>query len=219
MRDNSTELVFILDKSGSMAGIADDTIGGFNANLKKQQGDEGEAYVTTALFNDRYELLHDRKPIREVRPITDREYEAGGMTALLDAIGKTIALMVQVQKKAGAKKRSDKVLFVIITDGMENASREYSLKKVREMVSFQQEKYGWEFLFLGANIDAVETAMDLGIRKDRAVDFCPDAAGMNLNYEAIYSVSKCMKSSGRIDENWKKEIAKDYESRGGGKKR
>ena len=158
MKKNLTELVFILDKSGSMAGLERDTIGGFNAMLDKQKAQAGECRITTVLFDHRYELLHDRTDIRAVRPITAREYRVGGSTALLDALGKTIHKIATAQKNTSEPFRAKRVMFVIITDGEENASREYAAKEVKEAIRRQKSRYGWEFIFLGANIDAVETA-------------------------------------------------------------
>ena len=217
MRNNSTELVFILDRSGSMAGLESDTIGGFNYNLEKQQKVEGEANVTTVLFDDRYELLHDRQPIREVSPLTSEDYQARGTTALLDAMGRTIEKMIQVQKKTKPEHKADKVLFVIITDGMENASREYTGRRVQEMVRRQQEKYGWEFIFLGANIDSIATASKLGFRPDRVADFQPDARGMQINYNEIEKVVDGYRKSGRIKEDWNCHISEDFRNRSGRK--
>ena len=156
----ATELVFILDKSGSMAGLESDTIGGFNAMLQKQKALPGACRITTVLFDNRYELLHDRIDIRAVSPVTEREYQVGGSTALLDAIGRTIQKLAGVQRNTAEEYRADKVMFVIITDGAENSSREYSSQRVKAMIEHEKEKYGWEFVFLGANIDAVETAGD-----------------------------------------------------------
>lgn len=181
MKTNKTELVFILDKSGSMAGLESDTIGGYNAMLKKQQEDPGEAIVTTVLFDDQYELLHDRISIKGIRPITEKEYFVGGCTALLDAIGKTIHKIGNVQRHTDEDQRADKVLFVITTDGMENASREYTYEKIKKMIEGQKAKYDWEFIFLGANIDAVSTAARFGISADRAANYNADGEGTRLN--------------------------------------
>ena len=161
-----TELVFILDKSGSMHGLEQDTIGGFNSMLQKQKELDGECRITTVLFDNRYELLHDRIDIRAVSPMTEKEYQVGGTTALLDAIGRTVQKLVSVQKNTAKEYRADRVLFVIITDGQENASQEYSSDKVKGLIQLEKEKYGWEFVFLGANIDAVETAGRLGISRE-----------------------------------------------------
>ena len=214
MKTGITELVFILDKSGSMAGLEDDTIGGFNALLKKQQEESGEAVVTTVLFDDTYELLHDRINIKGIKPITDKEYYVGGSTALLDAIGKTIHKIGNVQKNTSEELRADKVMFVITTDGMENASREYSNEKIKQMVERQKEKYGWEFIFLGANIDAIATAQRFGIGKDRAVNFNADEEGTTLNFKVISDTVSNFRVNCCIDENWKDSIEEDQRRRG-----
>ena len=168
MKKGLTELVFIIDRSGSMGGLESDTIGGFNAMLKEQQAVEGEAVVTTVLFDDQYELLHDRIDIKAIAPLTSKDYTVRGYTALLDAVGKTINKIRQVQRHTAEEYRAEKVMFVIITDGYENASREYSAKQVKERIEHQKQKYGWEFVFLGANIDAVETAQHYGIDAQNA---------------------------------------------------
>lgn len=213
LKRNLTELVFILDKSGSMAGLEADTIGGFNAMLMKQQKAEGEAFVTTVLFNHLYELIHDRINVRGISPITKKDYEVGGTTALLDAIGFTIQKMINVQKRTSEDERAEKVLFVITTDGMENASREYTTDKIRKMVQHQKEKYGWEFIFLGANIDAISTAAQFGINKDFAVDYHADDIGTQLNYEAVNEAVTNLRSGKRIDRSWKEGIERDYNRR------
>ena len=213
MKKNVTELVFILDKSGSMAGLEADTIGGFNAMLKKQQKAEGEAFVTTALFDHRFELLHDRINIRGISPLTDKEYEVGGTTALLDAIGFTIQKMVNVQKRTLEDERAEKVLFVITTDGMENASREFTTDKIKKMIRHQKEKFGWEFIFLGANIDAISTAAQFGIEEDFAVEYHADHKGTQLNYEAVNEAVSNLRSGKKIDRSWKEGIERDYNQR------
>ena len=213
LKSNLTELVFILDKSGSMAGLEADTIGGFNAVLMKQQKAEGEAFVTTVLFNHLYELIHDRINVRGISSITKKDYEVGGTTALLDAIGFTIQKMINVQKRTSEGERAEKVLFVITTDGMENASREYTTDKIRKMIQHQKEKYGWEFIFLGANIDAISTAAQFGINKDFAVDYYADDTGMQLNYEAVNEAVTNLRSGKKIDRSWKEGIERDYNRR------
>ena len=213
MKTGITELVFILDKSGSMAGLEGDTIGGFNAMLKKQQEEQGEVIVTTVLFDDNYELLHDRINIKGIKPITSKEYFVGGSTALLDAIGNTIHKIGNVQKNTSEELKADKVMFVITTDGMENASHEYSSEKVKQMVERQKEKYGWEFIFLGANIDAVETAERFGIRRDRAVTYNADEAGTMLNFKVISDTVSEFRV-GCIKEDWKESIEEDRRKRG-----
>jgi uncharacterized protein YegL len=213
MKRNLTELVFILDKSGSMAGLEADTIGGYNAMLKKQQKAEGEAIVTTVLFDHDYELLHDRINVKGISPMTDEDYEVGGTTALLDAIGFTIQKMVNVQKRTSEDERAEKVLFIITTDGMENASREFTTDKIKKMVQHQKEKYGWEFLFLGANIDAVTTAARFGIDEDFAVDYHADNKGTQVNYEAVNEAVSNLRSGKKIDRSWKEGIERDYNRR------
>jgi len=177
MKTNITELVFILDKSGSMSGLESDTIGGYNAMLKKQQEELGEAIVTTVLFDDNYELLHDRINIKGIHSITAKEYFVGGSTALLDAIGKTINKIGNAERHTNEEQRTDKVMLVITTDGMENASSEYNYEKIEKMVERQKEKYGWESIFLGANIDATSTAARFGISSDRAANYSADGVG------------------------------------------
>ena len=180
MKKGLTELVFILDRSGSMAGLESDTIGGFNSMLQKQKKVEGEALVTTVLFDDQYELLHDRTAIGQVEPMTDRQYFVRGSTALLDAIGRTISSMAATQQQMPESLRAEKVIFVITTDGLENASQEYSYDLLRSMIQKQKEAWGWEFLFLGTNMDAVAEAAKFGIVKERAVTYQNDSRGIQL---------------------------------------
>jgi len=208
-----TELVFILDKSGSMAGLEADTIGGYNSMLKKQKKAEGEAFVTTVLFNHHYELLHDRINVKGISPITEKDYEVSGTTALLDSIGFTIQKINNVQKHTSKNERAEKVLFVITTDGMENASREFTADKIKKMVQYQKEKYGWEFMFLGANIDAVSTAAQFGIDEDYAVDYHSDEQGTQLNYQMVSEAVTNLRSGKKIDRSWKEEIERDYSRR------
>lgn len=189
MKKGLTELVFIIDRSGSMGGLESDTIGGFNAMLKEQQAVEGDAVVTTVLFDDKYELLHDRIDIRAVAPLTDKDYTVRGSTALLDALGRTIHKIRVAQKHTAENYRAEKVLFVIITDGQENASREYSADRVKTRIERQKEKYGWEFIFFGANMDAVMEAGKLGIAADRAQNYCADAIGTTTAYTAMSAFS------------------------------
>ena len=218
MKKNSTELVFILDKSGSMSSLEKDTIGGFNSMLEKQKkAADGWCRVTTVLFDDRCTILHDRIDIAEVKPMTDADYCADGMTALLDAVGTAIDRLKGVQKSTAGEDCAGKVLFVIITDGMENSSREYSLRNVRSMIE-EQRKNGWEFVFLGANIDAVETARHFGIGADRAVNYHSDHEGTQLNYEVLSEAVSAVRCSVPLGTNWKKRIDEDYESRKDGRK-
>jgi uncharacterized protein YegL len=213
MKTNGTELVFILDRSGSMSGLEADTIGGYNAMLEKQKNEEGEATVTTVLFNHDIDLLHDRIKIKGIAPITEREYEVGGTTALLDAIGSTIHKIGNVQKRTSEEERAGKVLFVITTDGMENASREYDYGKIKAMIEHQKVKYDWEFIFLGANIDAVATASKFGIQEDYAVTYHADSEGTQVNFQALNEAVTSFRKGQKIDRIWKENIEKDFESR------
>jgi uncharacterized protein YegL len=217
MKKGLTELVFILDRSGSMSGLESDTIGGYNAMLGKQKKEPGEAVITTVLFDDKYELLHDRINLRGIQPITDNEYFVRGSTALLDAVGKTINKIGNAQKHTAEDERAEHVLFVITTDGMENASREFSYEKIRQMIERQKSKYGWEFIFLGANIDAIATAERFGIREDRATNYNADSEGTLLNYDVICETVSCMRASRPISENLKDRIEEDFKKRGGRK--
>lgn len=213
MKNEITELVFILDRSGSMAGLEEDTIGGFNAMLAKQKKEPGYAVVTTVLFDDKYEVLHDRINIKDIRPITDKEYYVGGSTSLLDAVGKTIYKIGNAQKYTIEEARAGKVLVVITTDGMENSSQEYGYDKIKQMIERQKEKYGWEFIFLGANIDAVSTAARFGIHADRAANYVADSEGTNLNYQAVSSAVSDLRMKRIIHSDWKSDIDKDFEQR------
>ena len=208
-----TELVFILDRSGSMCGLEADTIGGYNSMLERQKEQEGTCRVTTVLFDDRYELLHDRIELQGVRPITEQEYYVRGCTALLDAMGKTIQKIAAVQRNTAPEHRAEKVIFVITTDGMENASREYTAEKVRALVERQQKEFGWEFLFLGANIDAIAAARHVGIRAERAVNYHADSAGTRLNYEVLSETVCAMREGEAVASDWKAPIERDFRSR------
>ena len=214
MKKGLTELVFILDKSGSMSGLEKDTIGGYNSMLEKQKAVEGECRITTVLFDNNYELLHDRIDIRAVNPITEKEYQVGGSTALLDAIGRTIHKIGNAQKNTADDYRAEKVMFVIITDGEENASREYSADKIKAQIERQKTKYGWEFIFLGANIDAVQTAGRFGIAPDRAVDYLADSAGTELNFKVMTAAVSTFREKGTVDEACFEDIRKDVQRRG-----
>lgn len=212
-KNDSTELVFILDKSGSMGGLESDTIGGFNALLNKQKKEAGEVKVTTVLFNHHYELLHDRLPINGISPLSERDYEVGGTTALLDAIGSTINKIGNVQKQTSEDQRAGKVLFVVTTDGLENASCEYTHKKIQSMINRQKEAYGWEFIFIGANIDAVKTAKEFGIAEEFAVNYHADEEGTELNYRVMSETISSFRQGKKLDRSWKKDIETDFESR------
>ncbi|MDO4573382.1 MAG: VWA domain-containing protein [Clostridia bacterium] len=213
MKTGLTELVFILDRSGSMSGLETDTIGGFNSMLEKQRAVEGECRITTVLFDNAYTLLHDRLDIRAVSPITKAEYSVGGSTALLDAIGQTIHKLINVQRHTAADYRADRVLFVIITDGAENASREYTLDRVKALIEQQKERYGWEFIFLGANIDAVKTADRFGIAADRAQSYHADGAGVELNFRVMSKAAASFREGAPLSPGWNEEIQRDYEGR------
>jgi len=195
MKKGLTEIVFILDRSGSMGGLEADTIGGYNSMLAKQKKEEGEALISTVLFDDKTEILHDRKPLNEVNPITDEEYFVRGCTALLDAVGGAIHHIGNVHKYARPEDVPEKTLFIITTDGMENASKQYSYDKVKKMVERQKEKYHWEFIFLGANIDAVEVAGRFGVSANRAVRYECDSEGTALNFQVMSQMVSCARSA------------------------
>lgn len=211
--NNLTEMVFILDRSGSMYGLEKDTIGGFNSMLLKQKTEEGEAFVTTVLFDNEYEIIHDRISVKDVPEMTDNEYKPRGSTALIDAIGRTIRHIANIHKYQRKEDVPANTVFVIITDGMENASHIYSSDKVKRMIEHEKEKYGWEFIFLGANIDAVETARHFGISEDRAVNYNCDSQGTRLNYEVVSDAVSCCRMSAPIQANWSQRIDEDYRNR------
>ena len=211
--NNITEMVFILDRSGSMCGLEYDTIGGFNSMLSKQKKEAGEAFVTTVLFDNGYEILHDRLPVRNVPEMTDKEFVPRGSTALIDAIGRTIKHIAVIHKYASKEDVPQNTIFVIITDGMENSSRIYSSDAVRKMIEHEKEKYGWEFIFLGANIDAVETARHIGINADRAVNYRCDSRGTELNYNVVSDAVSCCRMSAPLQANWSAKIDEDYRNR------
>ena len=213
MKKNLTEMVFILDRSGSMAGLEKDTIGGFNSMIQRQKGEEGEALVSTVLFDNESAVIHDRVDIRKVEPLTERQYFVGGCTALVDAIGGAIHHIGNVHKYAREEDVPEHTVFIITTDGMENASHRYSSDEVKAMVQRQKEKYGWEFLFLGANIDAVETAARMGIGQDRAVNFHNDEIGVKLNYQTVGETVCSLRRNAPISADWKSGIEKDFRSR------
>ena len=213
MKKNLTEMVFILDKSGSMQGLESDTIGGFNSMIDRQKKQDGEALVSTVLFSDNSKVIHDRVDIHRIEPLTDRQYYVEGCTALIDAIGGAIHHIGNVHKYAREEDVPEHTIFVITTDGMENASRKYSSDQVKAMVKRQKEKYGWEFLFLGANIDAVETAAHFGIMEDRAVTFHNDSKGQRLNYEVVSKTMSAFRACAPVGREWKEEIEEDFKSR------
>ncbi len=217
MNKNLTELVFILDRSGSMCGLEADTIGGFNAMLEKQKAGPGQALVTTLLFDTDCRLLHDRLPLAQVPAMTGRDYTVGGCTALLDALGGAICKIGDIHKYAREEDRPARTVFVITTDGMENASHRYTLPEVKRLVERQKQRYDWEFLFLGANIDAVATAGKMGIGADRAVNYCCDGAGTQLNYQTVSDGISAMRCGAPLGADWSAPIAQDFAKRGGRK--
>lgn len=214
MKKDLTELVFILDRSGSMHGLEEDTIGGFNSMLAKQKATPGDALVTTALFSDEYELLHDRIMIRGVQPITAKEYSVGGCTALLDAIGRTVDKITSAHKHTDPSQRPGHTVFVITTDGLENASREYNRAAIQKLISEKQAKESWEFLFLGANIDAISVAKDIGISAARAARFVCDPLGTKTHFNAIADALVQLRSDVPISSAWKAPIERDTALRG-----
>ena len=214
MRKDLTELVFIIDRSGSMSGLESDTIGGFNSMIRKQKQAEGEALISTVLLDNVSEVLHDRVTVKDIQSMTEHDYTVRGTTALLDAIGGAIHHIGNVHKYARQEDVPEHTMFVITTDGMENASRYYSSDKVKKMIERQKVKYGWEFLFLGANIDAVETASHFGIGADRAVNYNCDSEGTALNYEVVSDAICSVRCSAPLKADWKKRIDEDYKKRG-----
>lgn len=213
MKKDLTELVFILDRSGSMSGLEADTIGGFNSMIEKQKKEKGEAVVTTVLFDNQIETIHDRAELKTITPMTDKEYFVRGMTALLDAVGSTIQHIDHVHKVIGDDNIPEHTVFVITTDGLENASKEYSAEKVKKMIEEKQEKDHWEFLFLGANIDAIKTAGHLGIHANRAVNYHSDSVGTQLNYEVMSDTIGAFRRREAVGDEWKKRIDDDYNKR------
>ena len=213
MKKNLTELVFILDRSGSMAGLEADTIGGFNAMIEKQRGEPGEAVISTVLFDNETEVIHDRIPLDRVPRLTEKEYYVRGCTALLDAVGGAIHHIGNVHKYAREEDRPEKTLFVITTDGLENASRRYTYDKVKGMIERQRETYGWEFLFLGANIDAAREAARFGIRADCAADYHADSIGTEAVYESVCEAVCQVRRAAPLKASWKQRIDADFKGR------
>lgn len=214
MKNNITELVFILDRSGSMSGLESDTIGGLNSMIKKQKKLEGDCYVSTVLFDNESKVLHDRVKLRDVPEMTDNDYTVGGCTALIDAIGGAIHHIGNIHKYARAEDVPEHTMFIITTDGQENASHRYTSEQVKKMIERQKEKYGWEFLFIGANIDAVETAARYGISRDRAVNYNADGEGTHILYDSVTKAVLNVRSSAPLRADWSKDIDADYVKRG-----
>ena len=204
---NKVRIVCILDRSGSMSHLTGDTIGGYNSFIDKQRAEAGAANVTTVLFDNKYEILYENLPIKDVKPLTGKEYYARGTTALLDAVGMTITSVDGDFKKAGLCPKSELVVFMIMTDGLENASREYSRAAVKKLVSDAQEKYGWKFIFMGANIDSVAEAGSLGIRREAAMDYAADSAGVGAAYESAGAAMKMFRAREELSDKWKKAPA------------
>ena len=210
MNNNITEIVFILDRSGSMAGYEEDTIGGFNATIEKQKKLDGTCYVSTVMFANQSKVIHDRVRLDEIEKMTENDYQVGGGTALLDAIGRSIHHIGNVHKYARPEDVTAHTIFIITTDGMENASRQYDSSTVKRMISRQQEKYGWEFIFLAANIDAVETADRIGIRRERAANYRQDREGMRTSYAAMSDAISSVRCAESLDSGaWRKNLDKD----------
>lgn len=206
MKEGLTEIVFILDESGSMSELEADTIGGYNSFIEKQKKESGEALVSTVLFANDSKVVHDRVDLKKVEPMNNQQYSPGGCTALLDAIGGAIHHIGNIHKYARPEDVPAKTIFVITTDGQENSSQEYSYKNIKMMIERQQEKYGWEFLFLGANIDVISEASKLGIRSDRAVKYECDQMGTQLNFSVVSNVVASVRGGKKVSEHWKDEI-------------
>ena len=212
-KNNTTELVFILDRSGSMAGLEADTIGGFNSMIEKQKKQNGKCYVSTVLFDDSIEVIHDRVELHSVNKMTEDDYFVRGCTALIDAIGSSIRHIANIHKYARPEDVPQNTMFVITTDGMENASRQFSSDEVKRMIKKEKEKYGWEFIFIGANIDAVETAKQFGIGSDRAVNYHADSKGTEVLYNTVSQVVSNVRMCAPMQTNWSDNINKDFKSR------
>lgn len=212
MKNNITELVFIIDRSGSMAGLESDTIGGFNSLIRKQKKETGKCFVSTVLFSNNSEVIHDRVPLDKINEMTDDDYCPGGCTALIDAIGGAIKHISSVHRYIRPEDVPEHTMFVITTDGLENASHKFSSKGVKKMVK-EKEKNGWEFLFIGANIDSVETAGNFGIRSDRAVNYHADEKGTSVLYEAVCAQVSNLRKNKKVSSDWSRAIEEDYESR------
>lgn len=213
MKKGLTELVFIIDGSGSMHGLEKDTIGGFNSMIEKQKRENGEVLVSTVIFNSESRVVYDRVDIRNIRPMTEKDYEATSCTALIDAIGGSVRHIGNVHKYIRNEDLPENTVFVITTDGMENASSRYTADEVKKMIERQKEKYGWEFIFLGANIDSVETAKSFGIGADRTADYFCDSKGINVNYACVSEAICSVRKNKKLDESWSREIKADFKKR------
>ena len=213
MKNNITELVFILDRSGSMAGFESDTIGGFNATIEKQKKQEGGCYVSTVLFDNQSEVLHDRVKLGDIPLMTDKDYTVRGCTALFDAIGGAIHHIGNIHKYARPEDVPEHTIFIITTDGMENASHRFSRQQIKEKIKRQTEKYGWEFIFLAANIDAEDTAEGIGISRDRAVNYTQDEDGIAITYETMCEAITAVRCDSIATGNWRKKLDNDNKRR------
>lgn len=213
MKNNITELVFILDKSGSMAGLESDTIGGFNAMIEKQKRLSGKCFVTTIVFNDSPQIIHDRVSLENIKPMTYRDYSVSGCTALLDSIGFAIKHINTIHKYIRPEDVPGNTMFIITTDGMENASRNYNHSAIKHLIESNKKEKGWEFLFIGANIDAITSAKDIGINCERAVNYIADKKGTGVVYDAVSEAVCCMRAAAPIPAGWKSSIDADYKSR------
>ena len=213
MKKDLTELVFILDKSGSMHGLEKDTIGGFNSLIEKQKKEPGEAIVSTVLFNNLSYVIHDRIGLDEVMELTYDDYCVGGCTALLDAVGNAINHIIQIRRRTPQDEQPEKTMFIITTDGRENASVEFTYRKIKEMIEFQKNKFDWEFIFLGANIDAAAEAQRMGIHQDNAVSYCCDSHGIDINYECLDEAITNIRTKKKLETTWRLKIDKDFQTR------
>ena len=213
MKKNLTEIIFILDKSGSMSGLENDTIGGFNSLLEKQSKEEGDALVSTVLFNDRMTVVHDREDIKKVLKLSKKDYFVSGCTALLDAMGNSINHIRKVHSNLPESERPEKTLFIVTTDGMENSSREFNYPKLKKLIEAVKEENGYEFIFLGANIDSVKEASKMGIDEEHAADYLCDSQGLNTNYDALNIAIKSTRLSKKLSKTWRKSIDNDLNSR------
>ena len=213
MKNNITEMVFVLDRSGSMSGLEKDVIGGFNSMIKKQSAEEGEAYVTTVLFDTRFSRIHDRVKLKDVPLMSEKDYIPGGCTALFDAVGETIRHIAHIHKYSRPEDVPEKTVVVITTDGMENSSRRFDRERVKKLIEHEQQKYGWEFIFMGANIDAAETAQGIGIHEERSANFMADDSGIDLCFDAVDNAVRAMRCCEALPMDWKQNVEKDHANR------